>query len=441
MTAVPPRRLSPWEDAGRAAAALADGAAAIVVVGPDAEASAEAALGIGREQARRRRVALVDLVGDVAPLRDLVPDEDAHGVVDSFTYGVSLNRIARQVDEIGNLYVMPSGTEPLEHGEILRSDRWRRLASGFREVGALLLLVVPAGAEGLDALVALSDGAIVVGRDADVGVPAATVLGTVTALRATRPIVPPDADDPVTTLRARRSEPVTAPSGDARRPSWVLPAILAAVAVGTLAVGTWYVTRADPVSMAEAVARDTVPAPPPAPPRDTAPMVAVANPADSAAAVAWTVEIIKANTEAGATLKVRDDLDDTPAATWTPVVLAGDSVRWYRVTAGAFAARSGADSLLRTLRARGLVAAGGGDVIRAPFSLVLAPSVSRDSARTIAVRWSTRGVPALVVEGDSGRAAVVAGLFETPEQAAVLATSLQAAGIEPTVVYRTGRVF
>lgn len=471
MTAAPRPAASPWEEAGRAVASLADGFGAIVLVGPDADATAEAALGIGREQARRRRVALVDLVGDVRPLRSLVHDEDAHGVVDSFTYGVSLNRIARQVDEIGNLYVMPSGTEPLDHGEILRSGRWRRLASGFREVGALLLLVAPAGAEGLDALVAATDGAIVVGRDVDLGLPVATVLGSVTATRTTRPMAPPEeveaepatvqasgregaagldaaaapasaapSDDAVAELRARRSEPFTAPTSP--RDNWIVPAIVAAIAVGALAIGAWFVTREDGTAepTRQALVRDTVAPVAPAP-RDTAPMIAVANPGDSAAAIAWTVEIIKANTEAGATLKVRDDLADTPGATWSPVVLAGDSVRWYRVTAGTFAARSGADSLLRSLRAKGLVAAGGGDVIRAPFSLVLEPSVARDSARMLVERWNTRGVPALAVNAEPGRVAVVAGLFETPEQAAVLATTLQAAGVEPAVVYRTGRVF
>jgi hypothetical protein len=433
---------SPWEAAGRAAAALADDASAIVVVGALPEAAAEAALGIGREQARRRRVAVVDLVGDVGPLRALVPEEDPHGVVDSFTYGVSLNRIARQVDEIGNLYVMPSGTEPLEHAEILRSDRWRRLTSGFREVGALLLLVVPSNADGLDVLLASSDGAVVVGPDARVLPAGANVLGTLGATRATRPLPPPvEPDEAVADLRARRS--AAAPVAPTRRPPWLIPLAAGLVALAAVAAGLWFASRAEPVTMSGALARDTVPAAPAAPPtpRDTAPMIAVTNPGDSAAAVAWTVEIIKANTEAGATLKVRDDLADTPGATWSPVVLAGDSVRWYRVTAGAFAAREGADSLLRSLRARGLVAAGGGDVIRAPFSLVLEPALARDSARAVVARWAARGVDALAMERDAGTVDVVAGVFETPEQAAILATSLQAAGIAPAVVYRTGRVF
>ena len=455
MTVTPPPERVPsrWEEAGASAAALADAAAAIVIIGADTGAAAEAALGIGRVQAQRRRVAIVDLVGDVPPLRSLVPDEDAHGVVDSFTYGVSLNRIAVQVDDIGNLYVMPSGTEPIEHGEILRSDRWRRLAGGFREVGALLLLVVPPGAGGLDELLASADGAITVGPNLGLLAPGATVLGVVNIARTTRPLTQPGAtssaapaaraaaDDPeaaVSSLRARHSAPLQ--PEQPRRPAWVLPAAAALVALAALAAGIFYAGRAEPTPFPAPVARDSAPAAPAAP-RDTAPMIAVANPDDSAAAVAWVVEIIKANTEAGATLKVRDDLGDTPGATWSPVVLSGDSALWYRVTAGAFGAREGADSLLRSLRARGLVATGGGDVIRAPFSLVLSRSVPRDSARAIVARWSGRGVPAFAVAADSGRSAVVAGIFETPEQAAILATSLQAAGVAPAVMYRTGRVF
>ena len=125
---------SVWEAAGSRVAGALDGAGAVVVLGHDPIATAAVALGIARSQATHRRVAIIDLIGDVPPLRDLITDDDPHGITDSFQYGVSLNKIARQIDTVGNLHILPSGSEPVVHEDILRNGRWRRLASGFHEV-------------------------------------------------------------------------------------------------------------------------------------------------------------------------------------------------------------------------------------------------------------------------------------------------------------------
>ena len=58
------------------------------------------------------------MFGDAPPLIALVPTEDPHGLVDSFLFGVSLNRIAYQVPDAGELFVMPSGTGPLDYAEL-----------------------------------------------------------------------------------------------------------------------------------------------------------------------------------------------------------------------------------------------------------------------------------------------------------------------------------
>ncbi|HKG92514.1 MAG TPA: hypothetical protein VKA84_11500, partial [Gemmatimonadaceae bacterium] len=153
-----------WEQAGRSAAPALDGFASVLVVGDDTDAVARAAVGLGRAQARRRRVAVGDLIGEAPALQSLVSGDDPHGLVDSFLYGVSLNRVARRADDGGNFFVLPSGTESVIPEEVYTSPRWRRLASGFREVGALLLLAAPATAAGLDELAASMDGVVLVGR-------------------------------------------------------------------------------------------------------------------------------------------------------------------------------------------------------------------------------------------------------------------------------------
>ena len=78
-----------------------------------------------------------------------------------------------------NLYVMPSGTDPLIDEEIFRSARWTKLAAGFGEAGALLLLVAPGDSRGLGDLIDQVDGAVLV-KDADLpAAPSALLLARV----------------------------------------------------------------------------------------------------------------------------------------------------------------------------------------------------------------------------------------------------------------------
>ena len=57
-----------------------DGVHAAVIAAPDAETAANVALAIARVQGAKRRVAIADLVGEVAPLQALVTGDDPHGI-------------------------------------------------------------------------------------------------------------------------------------------------------------------------------------------------------------------------------------------------------------------------------------------------------------------------------------------------------------------------
>ena len=105
-------------------------------------------------------MAVADLTGLAGPIVQLVPDDDPHGLADTFLYGVSLNRVARQIDADGRLFVVPTGTEPALDAGLADSHRWRRVADGFRDVGALLLLVAPSDAAGLMELAQRVDGVV-----------------------------------------------------------------------------------------------------------------------------------------------------------------------------------------------------------------------------------------------------------------------------------------
>ncbi|HEV8218053.1 MAG TPA: hypothetical protein VGP95_19510, partial [Gemmatimonadaceae bacterium] len=110
MTALETRRPFDWEGAGQRLGESFDGYHAIVVAGNDPVITGRVAIGIGRAQAKHRRTAVGDLFGESRPIQDLVRSDDPHGLVDSFLYGVSLNRIAHAVPGAGELFVMPTGT-------------------------------------------------------------------------------------------------------------------------------------------------------------------------------------------------------------------------------------------------------------------------------------------------------------------------------------------
>ena len=167
-----------WENAGRELGESLNNYCALVVIGADPVTTGCAALGIARAQASHRRVAVGDLFADSPPIQELVQTEDPHGLVDSFVYGVSLSRIAYPVRGAGQLYVMPSGTEPPNYADILQNPRWHRLAAGFREIRALLVIAVPADAANIAKLVAATDGAVLIGNAAPPELPPSGVVAS-----------------------------------------------------------------------------------------------------------------------------------------------------------------------------------------------------------------------------------------------------------------------
>ena len=143
------------------------------------------AVGIARAQAGHRRVAVGDLFAESPPIQELVHTDDPHGIVDSFLYGVSLTKIAHEVPDAGQLFVMPSGTEPPT------TRRFCRIRAGIasRRASAKSARCScsrrPASAPHIEKLVAATDGAVLVGDAVAPQIPAARVIG-VGARAATR---------------------------------------------------------------------------------------------------------------------------------------------------------------------------------------------------------------------------------------------------------------
>jgi cell division septation protein DedD len=380
-------------------------------------------------------VVIGDLVGDTPSLRSLVKDEDPHGITDSLLYGVSLNKIGYAVEGTENLYVMPSGTDPHIDEEILRSARWTRVAAGFGEVGALLLLVAPWDSKGLGDLIDKIDGAVLV-KDTDLpAAPNSLVLARVAS--------------PTPTLKIPLHR-ITARAASWKQHRWFYPALGAIALVLIASIGlALMLARVGRAARqpARVVAKAAPPAPaptppPPRPPPETLYVAPPANVNDSASAAAFTVELLVANTAEGANLFVRKNGAALPAAAVSPVAIDLERSKWYKVTAGAYTRRYQADSLLRALRNSGVLTDSSGSVTTAPLALVIDSVPTQggiiDAVRGAVDKYTARGLPVYALMQNDGGALIYAGAFSRADQSAELIRTLRGAGLKPVLVYRTG---
>lgn len=424
MTAPPasaaPR--DPWQEQGRHAAPSLAHVASAVVVGIDPDHAARVAVGLARAESARRRVALGDLVGDLAPLYAIAGGEDGAGLADCFRHGLSLNEVARESPDCRGLFILPAGTRPIATRDVLEHPRWPRLVNGFTEAGALLLLVAPLDAQGLETLVAATGGVVAV------AVPAHRVRRFPVLAAVSAPVAGASRAHPAPRARSPRLALPAALLAAASALAWIAwpraPAVLSPATPAPAAL-----TGATPAAdRSDASARP-----------DIVDVRARVNPADSSRAATFAVEVVAANTFAGADSFVREARDSPfPPATVAPV-WSGSGTLSYKLIVGAWRSREGADSLLRALRVRRVLEAGAGAVVRVPYAMLLAEGLDRASAGEAVRGWRERGISAYALLQDDGSVHVFAGAFETPAQAAPLAASLHDAGVTPLVVFRTGR--
>lgn len=431
-----------WEDEGRRIAAQLRDMHAVLIVGSSAEHSARVALGIARVESERRHVALGDLTGDAAPLYAVAGGEDAFGLTDCLRQGLPLNDIARPAPDRESLFILPAGSPPVACAEIIAHERWPKLVNGFTQAGALLMLVLPVDAPGIMALAAATGGVVLVDVPA-VRARRLNVIATVTA---------PE--------RVRNELRANADRGRQRNALIVIATVLligAAVwfsrknvmAIYHAAITRGPVTPISPAPLPDAPP-DAPPAraaamPPAAPsvPTDTVRLTDPVNPADTSATAAFAVEVMAANTLAGANSFLADNAKETSrnSATVSPVTVGGSATVWYKVVVGASHDRAGADSLLAAMRRGKVLRSGEGRVVKVPYALVLANNIEQSNARSLHDSWLQRGFNSYVLVQNDGSARLLAGAFETTAQAAPLASALRAAGVTPVIAYRTGRTY
>jgi hypothetical protein len=172
----------------------------------------------------------------------------------------------------------------------------------------------------------------------------------------------------------------------------------------------------------------SLPAAEPAPP--------IENPQDSARAAAFSVVLVAANTAAGADDNLQR-VTDLPAATAAPSIDGG--ALWYKVFVGAFTERAQAEALRDSLRLADRAGEIIEPIVRVPLALLIADALPRDSVAPVQARLTAAGIATYALVQDDATVRLVAGAFATPDEAMHLAPALRAAGVQPRIVYRTGR--
>jgi hypothetical protein len=161
----------------------------------------------------------------------------------------------------------------------------------------------------------------------------------------------------------------------------------------------------------------------------------VANPEDANRAARYAIYVATSNTRDGALPDPR--LRGAEATALSPVTDGG--ARWYRLTVGAEPSRAEATALLARLRAKDPTVSG--SIVALPYAFLVERGVAAAQVPGRLSALAGRGVFAYALRQGDGSGAIYTGAFESPEQARTLADSLRAAGMAPTLVYRTGRAF
>lgn len=459
---------SAWEQEGQRIASALDFRASALIVGADPIAAAEVALGMARAQARRRRVCVADVVGELKPIEDLIPFDFEYGLMDAFFQGVSLNKVAYPVDPARNLLLLPSGPKPIDYDGILGSPRWASLAAGFRDAGALLLVIAPDDAGGTAQAAIATDGVVLVG---DTAAPAGAPVLAHARIETMEPM--DDATAPVSDAQFDERFAGAAAEPTVRRPTppklftvqqvgartvpfWVSIGVAAVALIG---IATWAANRfipgtkpnagaalaagatADSAGGQAALPRGPVDSGTARMPDDVSSGTGVANPADSARASAFSVAIAEVTSRSSANVLIDAQASKgLPALTISPE--RGQSAGGpMLVVTGAFATRGAADSLLHALRTRGALRATQGHIIAQPLTLLIQTGVARDQAAFFTHGYRLKGLPVYALLQTDGSVNLYAGAFDSVDAAQPLLYAFRANGDQPRVAYRLGRVF
>jgi len=161
------------------------------------------------------------------------------------------------------------------------------------------------------------------------------------------------------------------------------------------------------------------------------------NAADSTTTAAFTVVLENTNGFTGAIMDLGERYKSVPAGSYALDL----RTRYYKVVAGAFQSRTGADSLLAQLRAKKVLAAGFGSVALLPYAFLVDTNVADAEVGPRLKRAAARAQPVYALRQPNGSANLYFGAYESPQEASLAVPAARRAGLAPTLVYRIGRVF
>jgi cell division protein FtsN len=388
----------------------------VAVVGDDLVATRAVAFGVGRQQARHRRVFIADLLGEDEPP---LANGEGPGVSDMIRYGISLARVAHPLSSAPNLHTIEGGAESPLAEDVLASRRWGALSEQVHRDGGLLLLAVPARVPGVEHLLTQLDGALLVG-EASKPANGVRILGEVRTASTMR----------TPALSSRTS---AAREKARRRTLWPVLAGVAGLLLASLSipqvrqqVQQWLPTSAPPTAADSALENTpALSAPPPVVPRVTSD-------------AAWSTELLFTNSETDALTRAQGLADSLPATTFSDMQSTADSATWYRVMGGAFSDSISAENFLALLRSRGTIPATGGTVVHAPYALLVDSAQENALARIRVSAYYGRGLPAYTLRDSSGWWRVYVGAFSQGADAARQRARLDSLNIQSTLVVRVG---
>jgi hypothetical protein len=406
--------------------------ATVVVLTPGGDDMAwavDASWAIARAIARKgRRVALVDLTVTDRALEPQQQEEEtaaSEGIVDAFCHGASLQRVVQKGDVPG-LFFIGVGSEHADPPEIWSNQRWDRIARGFAEENALLVLF--ATTDAWPHLRPSPDRVITLGTLSDPRASAGSGRWSSHGIPMTHLIPdPPEPRIPHAPVAMWSSH--IAKHRKSR--SWLRRLVAIGLGIIIVAAVILLLTRSS-----ERAATSSLAAP------DTAPTLQpVAAPAPLPVAegdsLYYSVQVASFKTRTRALEHASGYETRGWATTLTPVQL-GLQGMWYRVMVGVFATPTAADSALRRFYELGLLERPNGTILRTPNVLEVARHTDRAAAANEAVGLREAEIPAYIVEA-LGTHHIVVGAFENPEQATLMDSILTSAGLRSTLTSRRGR--
>jgi hypothetical protein len=416
--------------------------AAVAIVGESLADVAREALQMARVESRSRPVLLVDLLGQGSALDEMFGDDDPHGVSDAARYGISLNRVAREVpnaNEAGSandeppssLFVVPGGAESALADDVLSNPLWGSWSDQCRRAGALLVVAAPADLPAVGKAIDQLDGLFMIG-DAAVPPTHVPLIGRVPGTRRV-----PAADTPLETAVPPAEEAVVEVTP--KRVRRAVQVAAAAVALAGVAAGAWWANgriqerRSAAAPQAASVGQPIIM--PGDPTAETDGRVAGL----PVGAVPWSVELASVNTLNGAMARVRQAIDSLPVPTFAATQPGGGAI-WYRLRAGAFATSEQADSLLVSLRERGAIEPAAGRIVQAPLAWLLEENVLEEQLSVRLFLWRQQGLPAYALFDRNGTTRIYFGAFENEAEARLLTPVLDSLNLYATLVTRIGSV-